>query len=70
MPTVIGSCIFIHLKFNESMKDFLEEMGVECSEFGWKTQVKILAQLLVMGAVVVLPLLGIMMLAGALQGYE
>lgn len=52
------------------MKDFLEEMCVECSDFGWKTQVKILAQLLVMGAVVVLPLLGIMMLAGALQGYE
>lgn len=52
------------------MKDFLEEMGVECSDFGWKTQVKILSQLLVMGAVVVLPLLGIMMLAGALQGYE
>lgn len=51
------------------MKDFLEEMGVE-SDFGWKTQVKILAQLLVMGAVVVLPLFVIMMLAGLLQGYE
>ena len=52
------------------MKDFFAEMGVECPDSGRKTQVKLLAQLLVMGAVVVLPLLGIMMLAGALQGYE
>jgi hypothetical protein len=68
--TVIGSPIFSLFKHLQIMKDFLEEMGVECPDFGWKTQVKILAQLLVMGAVVVLPLLGIMMLAGALQGYE
>ncbi len=49
------------------MKNFMQTMGYNCPDLGWKAQVKMLAQLVVIGAIMSLPLLLIMVMAGWLE---
>ena len=49
------------------MKNFMQTMGYNCPDLGWKAQVKMLAQLVVIGAIMSLPLLLIMMMDGWLK---
>lgn len=46
------------------MGNFLETMGYNCPDFGWKTQVKMLAQLVLIGAIMSVPMVVLMALAG------
>lgn len=49
------------------MTNFMQEMGYNCPDMGWKAQVKMLAQLVVIGAVMAVPMVAIMALAGWLE---
>lgn len=46
------------------MENFLQEMGFECPETGWKAQAKMFAQLVVIGAIAFTPMVLLMALAG------
>lgn len=49
------------------MTNLLQEMGYNCPDMGWKAQVKMLAQLVVIGAVMAIPMVAIMALTGWLE---
>ena len=49
------------------MENFMQEMGYDCPDMGWKAQVKMFAQLVVVGAIVALPLMLLMALAGWIE---
>ena len=49
------------------MGNFSETMGYNCPDFGWKTQVKILAKLVVIGAIMSVPMVVLMALAGWME---
>ena len=49
------------------MGNFLETTGYNCPDFGWKAQVKILAQLVVIGAIMSVPMVVLMALAGWME---
>ena len=42
-------------------------MGYDCPELGWKAQVKMLAQLVVIGAIVSVPMVVLMAVAGWIE---
>ena len=46
------------------MGNFLETMGYNCPDLGWKAQMKMLAQLVVIGAIMSVPMVVLMALAG------
>ena len=49
------------------MENFLEAIGYECPDLGWKAQVKMLAQLVVAGAIAFIPMLLLMALTGWIE---
>lgn len=49
------------------MGNFFEVMGYDCPELGWKAQVKMLAQLVVIGAIVSVPMVVLMAVAGWIE---
>jgi hypothetical protein len=49
------------------MKNFMQTMGYNCPDLGWKAQVKMLAQLVVIGAFMMVPMVLLMALAGWLE---
>ena len=49
------------------MENFFETMGYNCPDFGWKTQVKMLAQLVMIGAIMSVPMVVLMALAGWME---
>ena len=49
------------------MGNFWETMGYNCPELGWKAQVKMLAQLVVIGAIMSVPMVLLMAIAGWME---
>ncbi len=49
------------------MGNFLESMDYNCPDFGWKSQVKMLAQLVIIGAIMSMPMMLLMALAGWME---
>ena len=49
------------------MGNFLETIGYNSHDFGWKAQVKMLAQLVVIGAIMSVPMVVLMALAGWME---
>jgi len=49
------------------MENFLQEMGYNCPDSGWKAQVKMFAQLVVIGAVLSVPMVVLMAIAGWIE---
>ena len=49
------------------MGNFLETIGYNSPDFGWKTQVKMLAQLVIIGAIMSLPMALLMALVGWME---
>ena len=49
------------------MENFMESMGYNCPDTSWKAQVKMLAQLVVIGAVMMVPMVLLMAVAGWLE---
>lgn len=49
------------------MKNFMEEMGYNCPDMGWKAQVKMFVQLVVAGTIVAVPMVMLMALTGVIE---
>jgi hypothetical protein len=49
------------------MENFMETMGYNCPDLGWKAQVKMAAQLVVIGAIMSVPMVAIVALAGWIE---